>query len=131
MSENDGTLSPVPQVAGGVRGSEQAQGPNGQVRPGEGQGPVAGHPEAGRGGAHHPVPAGAGPGPGVQRDEQQPGIGFSVTLTRSQVEQAIKARALQFAKSKGVQVPSDETDFSHRAVVRWQEDGAAAVTLKV
>jgi hypothetical protein len=58
-------------------------------------------------------------------------IGFSITLTKEQVEQAIKARAMKFAAAKGVVVPADETDFQFRAVVRWLGDGAAAVTLEV
>jgi hypothetical protein len=58
-------------------------------------------------------------------------IGFSIALTREQVEQAIKARAMKFAQSKGVVVPSDETDFQFRAKVHWLPDGSAAVTLEV
>ena len=58
-------------------------------------------------------------------------IGFSITLSRDQVEQAIKARALKFAGAKGVTVPADETDFQFRARVHWTQDGGAAVTLEV
>lgn len=58
-------------------------------------------------------------------------IGFSIALTREQVEQAIKARAMKFAQSKGVVVPSDETDFQFRAKVHWLPEGSAVVTLEV
>jgi hypothetical protein len=58
-------------------------------------------------------------------------IGFSITLTQAQVEQAVKARAIKVASSRGVAIPTDETDFQFRARVHWQSNGSAAVTLEV
>ena len=85
-----------------------------------------------------PVPVGAGPQhpapvqAAAQVATSQNPIGFSITLTREQVEQAIKARAMKFARSKGVVVPADETDFQFRAKVHWEAgDGSVAVTLEV
>jgi len=66
-----------------------------------------------------------------QAPSQASDIGFSVTLSEAQRDNAIKACALEHAKTKGVTIPSNEVDFCQRAEVHWLKDGRVAVTLEV
>lgn len=123
MPGGNGESGNVTPMVGGVFGVQQA-GPGDLVRAAEAPGQMGGASAVPWGG-QYPAPAQAAP------TANQSPIGFSITLSREQVEQAIKARALKFAAAKGVTVPADETDFQFRAKVHWTQDGGAAVTLEV
>ena len=122
MSGDNGNESNAAAMASGLRGGEPAA--YGDVRAAATGWEVAGHPSVAQG-QHYPQAVQAAPPTATNQ------IGFSITLTRDQVEQAIKARAIKVAASRGVSIPTDETDFQFRARVHWLPDSSAAVTLEV
>jgi hypothetical protein len=124
MSNDNGAAGSISQVDGGVRGAEA-----GALRPSQAPGAMGGpqaaawsegnHPVSPQSSAAAPMPTSASP------------IGFSCSLTHDQVSQCVKARALKFAQSRGIALPTDEADFIQRAKIHWGADGSAAVTLEV
>lgn len=124
MSGGNGNEGAYGASAGGLRGGIETS--SGDVRDAQGGWPVA-TPSPISQGQPYPQPVQTATITPTSTNQ----LGFSVTLTREQVEQAIKARAMKFAQSRGVVVPSDEVDFQFRAEVHPLPDGGAAVTLKV
>ena len=51
--------------------------------------------------------------------------GVSCKLTQAEVVAAVKLRAYELRKARGLAVPGDELDFLQRSAVHWLPDGAA------
>ena len=53
--------------------------------------------------------------------------GINCSLTKLEVETAVKLRIFDLRAARGLQVPGDRLDFLQRAEVHWSGDGMSAM----